>query len=140
MKHEFHVVYTPIEDGWFLASVPELPGAVTQGRTLKEAQSDDSGTRGVASRIISGQCRKGCSRRCDLGDNFRGRSRIMKRREFIEHLLNHGCQLDREGAKHSIYRNPANGRCSGVPRHREIKNTTARAICDQLGIPRPPTR
>ena len=38
MKHEFHVVYTPIEDGWYLASVPELPGAVTQGRTLKEAR------------------------------------------------------------------------------------------------------
>jgi predicted RNase H-like HicB family nuclease len=38
MKHEFHVVYTPIEDGWYLASAPELPGAVTQGRTLKEAR------------------------------------------------------------------------------------------------------
>jgi predicted RNase H-like HicB family nuclease len=38
MKHEFHVVYTPIEDGWYLASVPELPGAVTQGRNLKEAR------------------------------------------------------------------------------------------------------
>jgi predicted RNase H-like HicB family nuclease len=38
MKHEFHVVYTPIEDGWYLASVPELPGAVTQGQTLEEAR------------------------------------------------------------------------------------------------------
>ena len=38
MKHEYSVVYTPIEDGWYMASVPELPGAVTQGKTLDEAR------------------------------------------------------------------------------------------------------
>ena len=61
----------------------------------------------------------------------------MKRVALIRHLKNHGCEHDREGSKHSIYRNPANGRCAAVPRHREIKDTTARTICDQLGIPRP---
>lgn len=61
----------------------------------------------------------------------------MKRRDFIRHLEQRGCVLDREGGRHSIYRNPANGRCAAVPRHREIKETTARAICDQLGIERP---
>jgi predicted RNase H-like HicB family nuclease len=38
MRHEYTVIYQPIEDGWFMASVPELPGAVTQGRTLDEAR------------------------------------------------------------------------------------------------------
>ena len=38
MKREFSVVYTPIEDGWYMAAVPELPGAVTQGKTLDEAR------------------------------------------------------------------------------------------------------
>lgn len=38
MKREFSVVYTPIEDGWIMAQVPELPGAVTQGRDLNEAR------------------------------------------------------------------------------------------------------
>ncbi len=38
MKREFSVVYTPIEDGWIMAQVPELPGAVTQGRDLSEAR------------------------------------------------------------------------------------------------------
>ena len=61
----------------------------------------------------------------------------MKRRDLIRHIECFGCYLDREGAKHSIYRNPANGLCSAVPRHAEIKDTTARAICDQLGVPRP---
>ncbi len=39
MKREFSVVYTPIEDGWIMATVPELPGAVTQGRDLEEART-----------------------------------------------------------------------------------------------------
>ncbi|MGH7962437.1 MAG: type II toxin-antitoxin system HicB family antitoxin [Candidatus Binatia bacterium] len=39
MKREYTVVYQPIEDGWLMATVPELPGAVTQGRTLKEARA-----------------------------------------------------------------------------------------------------
>ncbi|MEK7865048.1 MAG: type II toxin-antitoxin system HicB family antitoxin [Planctomycetota bacterium] len=37
-RREFTVVFQPIEDGWIMASVPELPGAVTQGRTLSEAR------------------------------------------------------------------------------------------------------
>jgi mRNA interferase HicA len=61
----------------------------------------------------------------------------MNRHDLIRHLAGQGCYLDREGPKHSIFRNPANGRCAPVPRHREIKDTTARTICDQLGIPRP---
>ena len=39
MKHDYSVVYSPMEDGWIMASVPELPGAVTQGRDLNEARS-----------------------------------------------------------------------------------------------------
>ena len=61
----------------------------------------------------------------------------MKRIDLIRHLTSHGCLLDREGGSHSIYRNPAIGRCTAVPRHREIKETLVRAICSQLGIPRP---
>jgi predicted RNA binding protein YcfA (HicA-like mRNA interferase family) len=61
----------------------------------------------------------------------------MKRRSLIQHLKRQGCNLDREGGNHSIYRNPHSGRCAPVPRHREIKETVARVICDQLGIRRP---
>lgn len=39
MKHEFRVIYTPIEDGWIMAQAPEFPGAVTQGRTMDEARA-----------------------------------------------------------------------------------------------------
>jgi predicted RNase H-like HicB family nuclease len=38
MKHDYRVVFTPIEDGWIMAQAPELPGAITQGRNLREAR------------------------------------------------------------------------------------------------------
>ena len=34
----FTAIYTPIEDGWYMARVPELPEAITQGETLQEAR------------------------------------------------------------------------------------------------------
>lgn len=38
MRHDYIVLYQQVEDGWYMATVPELPGAVTQGRTLAEAR------------------------------------------------------------------------------------------------------
>ena len=39
MRHDYTAVYQTIEDGWIMAAVPELPGAVTQGATLEEARA-----------------------------------------------------------------------------------------------------
>ncbi len=35
-----HVLLTPIEDGWWLAEVPSLPGCHTQGATKEEAMEN----------------------------------------------------------------------------------------------------
>lgn len=59
----------------------------------------------------------------------------MKRRTLLKHLSEYGCELRREGSRHSIYQNAATGKRTSVPRHTEIDNTTARKICEQLGIP-----
>ncbi len=61
----------------------------------------------------------------------------MKRQDLIRHLRDNGCHLLREGRGHSVWINPANGRQSAIPRHREIDGYTARAICRQLGISDP---
>jgi mRNA interferase HicA len=61
----------------------------------------------------------------------------VNRNALIKHLRLYGCELLREGRSHSVWTNPANGRQSSVPRHREINDYTARAICKQLGIPEP---
>jgi hypothetical protein len=61
----------------------------------------------------------------------------MKRIDLIRHLEAQGCVFYREGANHTIYKNIAKGLMSAVPRHREIKNSLARKICDDLGVRRP---
>jgi hypothetical protein len=61
----------------------------------------------------------------------------MKRRKLLHHLGTHGCQIEREGKKHTWVRNATNGRKSFVPRHPEIKAGLVRAICRQLDVPPP---
>lgn len=58
----------------------------------------------------------------------------MKRRQLLKHLEAHDCELDEEGAKHSKFKNKATGKKTTVPRHSEIDNDLAKAICKQLGI------
>jgi predicted RNA binding protein YcfA (HicA-like mRNA interferase family) len=58
----------------------------------------------------------------------------VKRHELISHLQREGCRLEREGGRHTIYVNPANGAKVPVPRHAEIDNRLARKICQQLTI------
>jgi len=58
----------------------------------------------------------------------------MKRRDLIRHLLDHGCELVREGGSHSWWGNPLTGARSAVPRHREISNHRARKICRDHGF------
>ena len=58
----------------------------------------------------------------------------MKRGDLLRHLERCGCQLHHEGTRHTIYKNPANGNKTSVPRHMEVDNRLARKICKQLGI------
>jgi mRNA interferase HicA len=45
----------------------------------------------------------------------------MKRVDLIRHIEAHGCVFVREGGRHTLYKNPANGAFSSVPRHRRSK-------------------
>ncbi len=62
---------------------------------------------------------------------------MIKRADLERHLRASGCQVKREGGKHTVWENLSSGRCATVTRHRELPLTTVRAICDQLGIGRP---
>jgi len=61
----------------------------------------------------------------------------MKLADLERHLRQQGCAFLREGSAHTVWLNPRNGRIVSVPRHREIKEGTVRAICKQLEIPQP---
>jgi mRNA interferase HicA len=61
----------------------------------------------------------------------------LKRRALLAHLQLNGCELVREGAKHSWWGNPSTGARSAVPRHIEISDLLCRKICKDLGISPP---
>ena len=61
----------------------------------------------------------------------------MNRTDLVRHIESLGCVFVREGRKHTIYKNPANGAFSAIPRDRIIKNFLAFKICDDLGVTRP---
>jgi mRNA interferase HicA len=61
----------------------------------------------------------------------------LKRRDLVQHLEAHGCELLREGANHSVYINRSVRKVSTVPRHREINELLARKICRDLEVPAP---
>ncbi|MEW6202795.1 MAG: type II toxin-antitoxin system HicA family toxin [bacterium] len=58
----------------------------------------------------------------------------MKRTALLNHLRSEGCELLREGARHSWWHNPATNKRSAVPRHSEIKDILAKKICKDLGV------
>jgi predicted RNA binding protein YcfA (HicA-like mRNA interferase family) len=61
----------------------------------------------------------------------------VKRRALVRHLLDHGCELLREGGNHSIFVNRAAAKASALPRHAEINDGLAKKICKDLSIPPP---
>lgn len=61
----------------------------------------------------------------------------MKRKEFMQHLRQHGCFIKREGSSHTLVSNINNGKIQTVPRHIEIENLLVKKICKRLEIPEP---
>ena len=60
----------------------------------------------------------------------------MKRGDLLRHLRAHGCELLREGARHSWWYNAKQNKRSAIPRHTEIDDHLANKICKDLGVPR----
>ena len=56
----------------------------------------------------------------------------MRRKALIQRLCEAGCILERHGAAHDLYKNPATGKKQPVPRHREIDDNLARHILEEL--------
>jgi len=59
----------------------------------------------------------------------------MKRKKLFKYLSSKGCNLQREGAKHSWWINLELNKRSSIPRHTEISNILAKKICKDLGVP-----
>ena len=58
----------------------------------------------------------------------------MKRQELLRYLRQQGCELLREGGRHSWWWNPSINRRSAIPCHSEIADLLANKICQDLGV------
>ena len=61
----------------------------------------------------------------------------MKRVDLLRFLLEQGCELLREGSRHSVYVNRKHGKSSTLPRHREINDFLVKKICKDLEVQQP---
>jgi mRNA interferase HicA len=61
----------------------------------------------------------------------------VRRAALLRHLLRAGCEVLREGGRHTAVVNRRERKVSTVPRHREIDEFLARKICRDLGVAPP---
>lgn len=61
----------------------------------------------------------------------------MKRKKLLQHLRMRGCELLREGGRHSWWINPQLNKRSALPRHSETNDLLAKKICKDLGVDPP---
>jgi|CXWL01.1.fsa_nt_gi predicted RNase H-like HicB family nuclease len=137
LKVGYTIVCHRIEDGWFMARAPEIPGAVTQGKDQHEAIEMIK----EAVELLLASYQANATTSAEAMKIWEKVTKVqlpvnVPRPDLIRHIAKHGCHLDREGGKYSTYTNPNNGRFAAVPRDREIKETLTRIICDELGIVR----
>jgi predicted RNA binding protein YcfA (HicA-like mRNA interferase family) len=59
----------------------------------------------------------------------------VKRRELLRYLEQHGCELLREGANHTVFINRSARKTSTIPRHTEINEYLVKKICRDLQVP-----
>ncbi|MBR3467192.1 MAG: type II toxin-antitoxin system HicA family toxin [Bacteroidales bacterium] len=60
----------------------------------------------------------------------------MKRKVLINHLEANNCEFLNHGKKHDVYINTETKVKTTLPRHADIDEELADAICKQLGIPK----
>ena len=56
----------------------------------------------------------------------------MKRSELLKILRKNDCYLKREGANHSLWVSPLNGKMEAIPRHNEIPDLLSKKIIKNL--------
>ena len=75
MKQRYHTIIRPDQNGWFVGWVEEIPGAITQGRSLEECRHNLREALEILLETHRDEARQGLDERCiqeaieiDVGD------------------------------------------------------------------------
>ena len=60
----------------------------------------------------------------------------MKREKILKYFRQHGCEVFREGKKHTIIINLTNDKVTVIPRHPDINDKLVLSMCKDLDIPK----
>jgi predicted RNase H-like HicB family nuclease len=127
-------VFEPAKEGGYTCFVEEIPAAISQGETLREAKENLLD----ALKLVL-ECQR------DLAEKVLSPNALREPIELAEAWNSatwsgtcaaRGASF-REGGAHTVWLNSSNRKIASVPRHREIKEGTVRGICRQLEIQRP---
>ncbi len=132
-----------LKNGRYLATSPDVPGLVAEGRSISETVEI---AQGVARKIVE-SCREHGDPLPPVFRNKRGipcpcRRLLMGRlagfsyREVVRRLRTFGFQFDRQGpGSHEIWRHSQTGRKVTIPHHTgDLAEGTLRAILREAGI------
>lgn len=64
MKQRYHTIIKPMQDGWFVGWVEEVPGTITYGRTLDECRQNLRNALSIMLESIRSEARIGLDDRC----------------------------------------------------------------------------
>ncbi len=111
MQNEYTAVVKQEDDYW-VGWIEEVPGVNCQEKTYEELKE----TLEVTLREALEFNRQDALSAAGSGYKEE-KNRHMKRNEFLKYLRSQGCDLLREGGKHSWWHNPALNKRSAIPRH-----------------------
>jgi predicted RNase H-like HicB family nuclease len=64
MKQRYHTIIRPDQNGWFVGWVEEIPGAITQGRSLEECRHNLRESLEILLETHRDEARQGLDGRC----------------------------------------------------------------------------
>ncbi|WP_273843188.1 type II toxin-antitoxin system HicB family antitoxin [Rubrobacter calidifluminis] len=134
MHGTFTAIFERGEDGWWVATCPEVPGAITQGKTIEEARENLKDAIELVLEVM----------REDAERELEGKEGVIRETLEVRSAARSSstspstaASWEEKERKALHLPEPRTGKRTSVPRHTEIDNLTARKICEQLGIPAP---
>ena len=141
MEKIYEVVIEPGEDGWVVVTVPALPGCITQGKTIEEAEKNAKEAIEVyleslvkLRKVIPDQKGVAIRKVAVKYESIMTRLPLLPARKVIMALTRLGFIVDHQKGSHIVLKNPDETRTIVMQDHPELDRGTLKSILKQAGI------